>query len=250
MQRKKKGLSPLQKCTAAIRQLAYGAPADHYNEYLRIGEKTSIKCVFNFCRCVIEVFGTQYLRKPNATDIQRLLQMHDERHGFPGMLGSLDCMHWEWKNCPVAWKCQFTRGSRNDINVLNESPLFNNVLQDMKRKKFKERQETARKDVERIFGILQSCWAIVRGPCRFWYKNKLKDIMLACIILHNMIIEDEGDTVSNWSDEDGNDPPAQINQGSTEEFREYKRRNCELRDNQSITHFVQVYDWGYPNEAN
>ncbi|XP_042418742.1 zinc finger MYM-type protein 1-like [Zingiber officinale] len=106
----KKGLSPLQKCTVAIRQLAYGVPADQYDEYLRIAETTIIQCLFNFCRCVIEVFRAQYLRRPNAADIQHLLEMHEQRHSFPDMLGSLD------------W-------SRNDINVLNESPLFNDVLQ-------------------------------------------------------------------------------------------------------------------------
>ncbi|XP_042425772.1 uncharacterized protein LOC122013582 [Zingiber officinale] len=128
-------------------------------------------------------------------------------------------------------------GSRNDINVLNESPLFNDVLQgnapevnftinntqytkeyyltdeiypewatfvksfpcpqDPKRKIFKERQEVARKDVERAFGVLQSRWAMIKGPGRFWYKDNLKDIMYTCIILHNMIIENEGDAVVN-----------------------------------------------------
>ncbi|XP_042446923.1 uncharacterized protein LOC122031797 [Zingiber officinale] len=173
----KKGLSPLQKYTTAIRQLAYGAPADHYDQYLRIAETTVIQCLFNFCRCVIEVFGAQYLRRPNAVDIQHLLEIHEQRHGFLDILGSLD------------W-------SRNDINVLNESPLFNDVLQgnapevnftinntqytkgyyltdeiypewttfvksfpcprDPKRKIFKEQQEAARMDVERAFGVLQS----------------------------------------------------------------------------------------------
>ncbi|CAN1244304.1 hypothetical protein LINPERPRIM_LOCUS6028 [Linum perenne] len=68
----KRGLSPLQKCTAAIRQLAYGtpAPADHYDEYLRIGESTAIECLMIFCRCIIEVFGSEYLRKPNSNDVQ------------------------------------------------------------------------------------------------------------------------------------------------------------------------------------
>ncbi|KAI5414550.1 hypothetical protein KIW84_040151 [Lathyrus oleraceus] len=36
----KMGLSPLQKCTSAIRMLAYGSPADLVDEYVRIGEST------------------------------------------------------------------------------------------------------------------------------------------------------------------------------------------------------------------
>ncbi|CAN1302976.1 Protein ALP1-like [Linum perenne] len=293
----KRGLSPLQKCTAAIRQLAYGTPADHYDEYLRIGESTAIECLKQFCRCIIEVFGSEYLRKPNSNDVQRLLQLHSEVHGFPGMLGSIDCMHWPWKNCPVAWKGQFTRGdqgvptimleavasqdlwiwhaffgvagSNNDINVLNQSPLFNDVLggylpdiqftvngttytkgyyladgiypewatmvksfaypEDPKRKKFKKMQEATRKDVERAFGVLQARWAIVHGAARFWHRQKLKDIMYACVILHNMIVENEGNAISTWSDDDV-DPPISVSRGSVEEFHQYLRRHAELRD--------------------
>ena len=55
------------------------------------------------------------------------------------------------------------------------------------------KQEVCRKDVERAFGVLQSRFAIVKGPVRFWKKNVLHDIMTTCIILHNMIIEDERD---------------------------------------------------------
>jgi hypothetical protein len=46
--------------------------------------------------------------------------------------------------------------------------------------------------VERVFGVLQSRFAIVRGPIRYWDEETLANIMKACIILHNMIIEDEG----------------------------------------------------------
>lgn len=54
-------------------------------------------------------------------------------------------------------------------------------------------KEACRKDVERAFGVLQSRFAIVAGPSRYWRKNVLHDIMTTCIILHNMIIEDERD---------------------------------------------------------
>ena len=55
------------------------------------------------------------------------------------------------------------------------------------------KQEACRKDVERAFGVLKSRFAIVAGPSRFWKKNVLHDIMSTCIIMHNMIIEDERD---------------------------------------------------------
>jgi hypothetical protein len=54
-------------------------------------------------------------------------------------------------------------------------------------------QESLRKDVERAFGVLQARFAIVRGPARFWDVATLRNIMKACIIMHNMIIEDERD---------------------------------------------------------
>jgi hypothetical protein len=50
-------------------------------------------------------------------------------------------------------------------------------------------QEAVRKDVERDFGVLQSRFAIVRGPARLW-EQTLSDIMIACIIIHNMIVEE------------------------------------------------------------
>lgn len=82
--------------------LTYGVPADATDEYVRIGESTSIQSLNFFVKAVIEIFGDEYLREPNENDIAKLFAIGKER-GFPGMLGSLDCMHWEWKNCPSAY---------------------------------------------------------------------------------------------------------------------------------------------------
>ena len=51
-----------------------------------------------------------------------------------------------------------------------------------------------KKDVERVFGVFQSRFAIIKGSTRYWEKQVLHDIISACIIMHNMIIEDEYDT--------------------------------------------------------
>ena len=97
------GLSPLQICTAAIRMLAYGSAADAVDEYLRLGESTALSCLHNFTDGIIQLFGEEYLRGPTPEDLQRLLDIGEKR-GFPGMVGSIDCMHWEWKNFPTALK--------------------------------------------------------------------------------------------------------------------------------------------------
>ena len=101
------GLSSLQKITVAYRILAYGTPTDSVDEYIRIGESTTIESLRRFVKVVIAMFGDHYLRSPNNIDIARLLQTGEQR-GFPGMLGSIDCMHWKWKNCPTAWQGMYT----------------------------------------------------------------------------------------------------------------------------------------------
>ena len=68
--------------TAAICKLAYGLSTDHCDEYLKIGESTAIESLKRFCDVV-----TAALYEERYT-----LQEGEER-GFPGMLGSLECMH-------------------------------------------------------------------------------------------------------------------------------------------------------------
>ncbi|GJY85509.1 ALP1-like protein isoform X1 [Tanacetum coccineum] len=117
----------------------------------------------------------------------------------------IDCMHWEWINYAKAWHGQFGKaGANNNLTVLNHSPLFDDLLDDIalvvpyevngvtfekgyhladgiypqwatfiksftvardeKNAVFKRRQESARKDVERAFGVLQGRWHIIAQP--------------------------------------------------------------------------------------
>jgi hypothetical protein len=109
--------------------------------------------MYRFCRAVIALFGEEYLSQPTAEDTTHLLSINASRE-FPGMLGSIDCMHWEWKNCPFGWQGSYkghfegctvilkavashdTRiwhsffgiaCSHNDINVLQRSPVFDRL---------------------------------------------------------------------------------------------------------------------------
>ena len=90
----KLGISPLIKCTSAIRQLAYGTVPDALDEYLQMGKATSRQCLENFCTSIILIFGPEFLRKPTLTDVEKLYAFHENKHGLPGMIGSLDCTDW------------------------------------------------------------------------------------------------------------------------------------------------------------
>ena len=66
---------------------------------------------------MVDAFSEEYLRNLNNKGIARLL-VHGERRGFLGMLGSIDCMHWKWKNCPTTWKDQYCGHIREPTIIL------------------------------------------------------------------------------------------------------------------------------------
>nr|GEU88014.1 harbinger transposase-derived protein [Tanacetum cinerariifolium] len=105
------------------------------------------------------VFGPEFLRKPTITDVERLYAVHENKHGLPGMLESLDCTDWVWFGCPIAHKVQYCRHdhdpdpfilleavasqdlwiwhtffgvANNDINITQRSPLLNDLKLDYK----------------------------------------------------------------------------------------------------------------------
>ena len=77
-----------------------------------------------------------------------------------------------------------------------------NQPQGLEKKHFTKMQETCRKDIKRALGVLQAWSAIVSQPAQAWSNQNLQLIMKACIILHNMIVEDELKEDLDW-DYDG-----------------------------------------------
>jgi hypothetical protein len=148
------GLSAHQKITSALRMLCYGLCGDATNEYCRTYESTAMECLRRFCLAIKALFEDYYMHQPTQADFDKQLAVN-EACGFPGMFTSMDCMHWEWKNCPVAWQGDFgdrngrksiileaiasedlhiwhaffgLLGSNNDLNVLDCSPLVESLL--------------------------------------------------------------------------------------------------------------------------
>ncbi|GJR68902.1 ALP1-like protein [Tanacetum coccineum] len=222
-----RSISGLMKCTSAVRQLAYGCVPDSLDKYLQM------------VRQQLVILSNLFI----------------------------DCTHWPWANCPVAFRAQFSRsdhgpdpfilleatasndlwiwhaffgvsGMNNDVNVLRLSPLFNDLksgrapdvlfvannvpykrgyyltdgiypqwfvliksiknpgTNDHKRILYKTKHEAARKDVKRAFGVLKQKWKIIKYPARGLTQSRLSYIMYTCILLHNMIIHDNGNAIS------------------------------------------------------
>ncbi|GKA65165.1 probable serine/threonine-protein kinase PBL7 [Tanacetum coccineum] len=101
--------------------MAYGSTPDAFDEYLQMSEHTARDALFFFNMCIIELYMPKYLRKPTLEDVVKIQQKHNNVHGFPGMLGSIDCMHWEWKNCPVSWQGQYGRGDKKYPTIMLEA---------------------------------------------------------------------------------------------------------------------------------
>ena len=90
-----------------------------------------------------------------------------------------------------------------------------------------------RKDVEHAFGVLQARVAIVRGPARFFHAETLQDIMKACVILHNMIVEDERDVneaVELDYEQIDDNPTIQMSRENTNTFTEFIETHQCIRD--------------------
>nr|GEZ73885.1 putative nuclease HARBI1 isoform X2 [Tanacetum cinerariifolium] len=148
-------------------------------------------------------------------------------------------------------RISITKRANNDINVLDNSPLFDDLLDDKApvapfvHSYFKKRQESARKDIERAFGVLQGRWGIIQQPARQYHVNNKRRIIYSCIILHNMILEDQKMVVTGCYDVYVNSSK-NMQRTWVERCDTHRRKAKELRDREtqiSLQHNLTEHIW-------
>ncbi|CAL2257216.1 unnamed protein product [Prunus armeniaca] len=184
------GLIPEQKLTAALQMLTYGASAEQMDEMARMRKSTILECLVRFCDAVENLYTNEYLRKPTPRDLQRLLQKGEARGEYGNQKGkksiileavtSFDCWVWHAFFGVV--------GSQNDLNVLGQSPVFDEVLRGHSPQVTYQINNTVYSGAYYLADEIYP-----RGAARMLDKEVMRSIMMTCIILHNMIVEDEYD---------------------------------------------------------
>ena len=171
-------------------------------------------CHFEWDMCPTALRGQHLNKDHNVTNILEAIATDDcwIWHAFFGMPGSC-----------------------NDLNVLNASPFIQTLMQGglpdcrftvngtsrlkpyvltdgiyppwlcfqkgfsepvtEEQKLYATIVSALRKDVERAFGILRKRFNFLKVPCRLWFIEDIVLLMKCCLILHNMIVEDERDEI-------------------------------------------------------
>jgi Plant transposon protein len=143
------------KLLLPLQTLAYGVATHSFCLYYQMSKTLAAKSCAMFHKTFLRLYRKKYLKKPNQEDMSRIAKLHETVHGVPGMLGSLDCMHTRWKNCPMAWQgsykgqkgypsvvleamCDYHlyfwhleyghAGTNNDVNILHSSDFYTSFL--------------------------------------------------------------------------------------------------------------------------
>jgi hypothetical protein len=251
-------VSPTMQLLTTLRLLRTGMAAKQLDDAAGIAPSTILQKFRVVVRSICVRLAPDFLPSTARTDDLNAELKRNEARGFPGCIGSLDCMHVRWAKCPKRYQPQYQGrskycsivieavahqsllcthlfvgrpGAENDINVLGMSPLWHNASSGLTmqhsftvnnqqfntsyflvdgiypnyaifakpihmpataaEKLYTARQESARKDVERLFGVVQGRWRSVRsGANRFEFGDTatICDVVTACFVLHNMIV--------------------------------------------------------------
>ena len=143
------------KLLLPLKTMAYGVPPHTFTDYFSMSMQHSRECCKQFHKAIIHLYMDDFLRLPTALDLKRIVELHKTVHSVHGMMGSLDCTHVFWKNCPKAWQgsyqgkeakpslvlegiCDYHLffwhasfgycGNMNDLTILSLSPFLERLL--------------------------------------------------------------------------------------------------------------------------
>ena len=268
------------KLLLPLKCLAYGVPGHAFCDYFQMSRQLARECREQFDLAMRQLYQSEYLGVPTATQLKEIVELHLAVHGVPGQFGSLDCMHMKWKNCPMEWQGQYKgakkvptlvleaicdhnlyfhhasfgwAGTLNDLTILNLSPFLDRLVDGSFKtlegnsgatpfsiagyefdqfwilvdgiyppysrfvstvgspiywyeKRYAKWQESARKDIERAFGVFQGMFQYVARPMLELDLTTLGNRVNCCLILHNMCVSDRimaGDVHARYKADEG-----------------------------------------------
>lgn len=84
--------------------LAYGVAADATEEYHSLGENILMEAMkwFPIPYFPFSLFNSMYLHQPTSVNLEKQMMTSEV-----SMFAFIECMHYQWKKCFMAWQCQF-----------------------------------------------------------------------------------------------------------------------------------------------
>jgi hypothetical protein len=113
------------KLLLPLKCLAYGVPPHAFIDYFQMSRAFARVCCIEFDKAIRTLYMKEWLRLPTKADLKSILQLHKQQHGVDGMVGSLDCSHTYWKNCPKAWQGSYKGKERMPSIVLEAISDYN-----------------------------------------------------------------------------------------------------------------------------
>jgi hypothetical protein len=108
------------KLLLPLRTMAYGVGTHTFRDYFQMSAQYARDCCKEFHKAIKLVYMKEYLRLPTSADLKAITNLHKSIHGVEGMVGSLDCTHTYWKNCPKAWQGSY-KGKERKASIALEA---------------------------------------------------------------------------------------------------------------------------------
>ncbi len=120
-------IDPKAKLLIVLKHLATGASTQNFVDYHQLSYTTAKQSVLQLCCAVAnsKVLRNKYMHSMTCSDVKAIASHHNRVHGVDGMIGSIDCTHFAWKNCPVAWQGAYHGAKGGPTLVLEALTNYN-----------------------------------------------------------------------------------------------------------------------------